>query len=72
MSVVNVQGRGNVPRPKSTQRDKTSRMINVCGGFPAKRDIFTHKELASPLETKVSSTGRVKVDVVVSGLIVTH
>ena len=54
------------------RRDKTSRMINVCGGFSAKRDTFTHKEPASPLETKVSSTGRMKLDVVVSGLIVTH
>ena len=72
MLVVNVQRRGNFPRTKPMRRDKTSRMIDVCGGFPAKRDTFTQKEPASPLETKVSSTGRVKLDVIVSRLIVTH
>ena len=54
------------------RRDKTSRMINVCGGFLAERGTLSHKVPGSPLETKVSSTGRVKLDVVVSRLIITY
>ena len=54
------------------RRDKTRRMINVRGGFPTERNTLTHKVPASPLETKVSPTGRVKLDVVVSRLIITY
>lgn len=54
------------------RRDKTSRMINVCGGFPAERNTLASKIPASPLETKASPTGKVKLDVVVSRLIITY